>query len=236
MLSFNSRPHKEVDEGASLTHSDIVLSIHDLTRRSTLISPDLPETGFFQFTTSQGGRHMFRISSYLYSTFNSRPHKEVDYQPHPPVCLHRPFNSRPHKEVDLSQPVPKSFHRSFNSRPHKEVDLPRRHQRSSRLSFQFTTSQGGRPYHTSMYRILFTFQFTTSQGGRRKFRQHVTYALSFNSRPHKEVDLTDTCLVILGDLSIHDLTRRSTMRKLSECKNYFLSIHDLTRRSTFSPA
>ena len=131
---------------------------------------------------------MFRISSYLYSTFNSRPHKEVDYQPHPPVCLHRPFNSRPHKEVDSTEAakspaISLSIHdltrRStcpaatseavdypFNSRPHKEVD-------------------------------------------------HITplcieYSLPFNSRPHKEVDASSDSMSPMLCLSIHDLTRRST--------------------------
>ena len=57
--------------------------------------------------------------------------------------------------------------------------------------------------------------------------------LSFNSRPHKEVDGIVSIAARSNKLSIHDLTRRST---ISQC--YFvtikvLSIHDLTRRSTW---
>ena len=54
--------------------------------------------------------------------FNSRPHKEVDVGPHDPILIDRPFNSRPHKEVDCSLSVIRVSIRPFNSRPHKEVD------------------------------------------------------------------------------------------------------------------
>ena len=61
--------------------------------------------------------------------------------------------------------------RYFNSRPHKEVDDTSMHTSLIEYGeFQFTTSQGGRPYA-----LCFTFwkhcsfQFTTSQGGRRYF-------------------------------------------------------------------
>ncbi len=127
---------------------------------------------------------------------------------------------------------------SFNSRPHKEVDV--QHLKSvvvhglsihdltrrstfaitfipAGISFQFTTSQGGRRHaHSSVVlrydlsihdltrrstmRIRIsarsiTFQFTTSQGGRRRSRQAYAETASFNSRPHKEVDIrrTDSC-------------------------------------------
>ena len=76
------------------------LSIHDLTRRSTVAALKDYVDGFFQFTTSQGGR-------------------------------------------------PESaFNRAFAS------------------SFQFTTSQGGRQLAPIRVGSLDVFQFTTSQGGR----------------------------------------------------------------------
>ena len=56
--------------------------------------------------------------------------------------------------------------------------------------FQFTTSQGGRLDLVCCREIRETFQFTTSQGGRRQ--------------------LSATAFVHVG-LSIHDLTRRSTV-------------------------
>ena len=54
------------------------LSIHDLTRRSTVCHLHADFRGYFQFTTSRGGRP--------YSI--------------PPLRHDRPFNSRPHEEVD----------------------------------------------------------------------------------------------------------------------------------------
>ena len=55
--TFNSRPHKEVDSNVSSDSTSILLSIHDLTRRSTVIICLM----------------ILRLFS-----FNSRPHKEVD--------------------------------------------------------------------------------------------------------------------------------------------------------------
>ena len=54
---FNSRPHKEVDWNARNTDIEKEISIHDLTRRSTLQDLRL---------------------ALICSHFNSRPHKEVD--------------------------------------------------------------------------------------------------------------------------------------------------------------
>ena len=55
--TFNSRPHKEVDQ--------VALAVAALRR-------------YFQFTTSQGGRLPFRFHQIVRTSFNSRPHKEVD--------------------------------------------------------------------------------------------------------------------------------------------------------------
>ncbi len=56
-ISFNSRPHEEVDaeEGASALAQFA-----------------------FQFTTSRGGRRGKHWMTKLLSSFNSRPHEEVD--------------------------------------------------------------------------------------------------------------------------------------------------------------
>ena len=59
-----------------------------------------------------------------------------------------------------------------------------------------------------------------------------SYTESFNSRPHKEVDPARRQLMTATDLSIHDLTRRSTWAADITRHPYNLSIHDLTRRST----
>ncbi len=87
---------------------------------------------------------------------------------------------------------------SFNSRPHKEVDRKRQHFLARRLSFQFTTSQGGRP-KTMVYGDIFhDFQFTTSQGGRLYWSTSFkSVFLPFNSRPHKEVDIFPKKILIV---------------------------------------
>ena len=187
--SFNSRPHKEVDWAAMYRgHAPWCLSIHDLTRRSTIRRLERSMAGAFQFTTSQGGRHMADTTA---------------------SCL-GPFNSRPHKEVDLDHVIRR--HVQFLS----IHDLTRRStsaatKASVGLSFQFTTSQGGRPRMT----------------GRRHGKMHLSIH-----------DLTrrSTCRLHLFRLyillSIHDLTRRSTIRPVPFGYSWDLSIHDLTRRST----
>ena len=79
-------------------------------------------------------------------------------------------------------------------------------------TFQFTTSQGGRHNNLLLLPCSIIFQFTTSQGGRR-------------------AEIPDNALAI--PLSIHDLTRRSTISRCNNIRFCFdLSIHDLTRRST----
>ena len=68
-----------------------------------------------------------------------------------------------------------------------------------RLFFQFTTSQGGRRSAPHLLPISFVFQFTTSQGGR-------PCVLSASVLPL--------------DLSIHDLTRRSTTKAATRAASY----------------
>ena len=144
--------------------------------------------------------------------FNSRPHKEVDDHRHGPrrhlikLSIHDltrrstkgqtklvywtdSFNSRPHKEVDVQRIFNHLYRLPFNSRPHKEVDFPYIKRSMREKSFQFTTSQGGRP---------------------------VACRCTENHR----------------NLSIHDLTRRSTNWRAMYKRAMRLSIHDLTRRST----
>ena len=55
---------------------------------------------------------------------------------------------------------------------------------------------------------------------------------SFNSRPHKEVDVSGSTITFPIYLSTHDLTRRSTVKNWGKITDWFLSTHDLTRRST----
>ena len=143
----------------------------------------------FQFTTSQGGR--LRSAGWMLSnisTFNSRPHKEVDIFGKDRDSSRIPFNSRPHKEVDLAGP---------EVLPCRGLSIHDLTRRSTTFLGQVTTQP--------------VFQFPTSPGGRRLCGDTPGRRIPFNSRPHKEVDRTPTGQAELPKhLSIHDLTRRST--------------------------
>ena len=149
---------------------------------------------------------------------------------HGPV--HSSFNSRPHKEVDVidsrSRTVTK--HLSIHDLTRRSTlflcfhscapglsihDLTRRSTCPNlnnfiEVFFQFTTSQGGRLVYCGVRDVIAVFQFTTSQGGRRGVSPGRPRHHSFNSRPHKEVDEEVEQLLARNGLSIHDLTRRST--------------------------
>ena len=145
---------------------------------------------FFQFTTSQGGRHKDcrHVISCL-NTFNSRPHKEVDSDQRDGCC-----------------PI---FLLSIH-------DLTRRSTSSGRtvilpesLSIHDLTRRSTLP--VLKFSLAEAFQFTTSQGGRPSYQDRLSHSQSFNSRPHKEVDVCAGTPPAEGYLSIHDLTRRSTV-------------------------
>ena len=66
---------------------------------------------------------MTRTYAYCETSFNSRPHEEVDAVRVRSLPGFRPFNSRPHEEVDLTSQIDNYEGQvTFNSRPHEEVD------------------------------------------------------------------------------------------------------------------
>ena len=103
------------------------------------------------------------------------------------------------------------------------------------VSFQFTTSQGGRRLNRTENETYSVFQFTTSQGGRRldpgQFFKPVK--LSIHDLTRRSTMFDETYIAKI-ELSIHDLTRRSTTLQPQAQQQIILSIHDLTRRSTIS--
>ncbi len=122
------------------------------------------------------------------STFNSRPHKEVDrWRWYTPVYP-RPFNSRPHKEVDVCFLFVLHRAQIFQFTTSQGGRLAQNIVPLAYLFFQFTTSQGGRRGILRPHGRGAIFQFTTSQGGRRPSPVTTIMRFSFNSRPHKEVD------------------------------------------------
>ena len=169
LISFNSRPHEEVDARSGLSGAYpsgfqfttsrggrlsmigppsmfIYLSIHDLTRRST----DIVCAGVTALTP-----------------FNSRPHEEVDVCFRSYRIVKRNFQFTTSRggrlqagrgmTVELSLSIHDLTRRStapttiesnqyfsFNSRPHEEVDNSSFLFSSVMSFFQFTTSRGGR--------------------------------------------------------------------------------------------
>ena len=123
-MSFNSRPHKEVDSGCPKRQRAFIFFQLTTSQggRPAFSSSSIVD-GLFQLTTSQGGRRSPAIPVQPRRTpFNSRPHKEVDIIADGRMMLHKPFNSRPHKEVDKDADTDEYKNQAFNSRPHKEVD------------------------------------------------------------------------------------------------------------------
>ena len=101
------------------------------------------------------------------------------------------------------------------------------------LIFQFTTSRGGRHSQRIFLAFLLSFQFTTSRGGRPLPGWNLTLELVFQFTTSRGGRLRLLQLTDLTDnLSIHDLTRRSTLLRDNCGFTNPLSIHDLTRRST----
>ena len=99
--------------------------------------------------------------------------------------------------------------------------------------FQLTTSQGGRLHRRKFLKREDIFQLTTSQGGRRNGMKNQNeqevfqLTTSQGGRPYREAKEEG-----ISDLSTHDLTRRSTRKRLPRRLPSRLSTHDLTRRST----
>ena len=191
MLYFNSRPHKEVDLLRNkFVKNHIIISTHDLTRRSTREYRHREKLLSFQLTTSQGGRRFVSFFLIRESYFNSRPHKEVDFNrcdwwiwlgisTHDLTRRSTLFSDF----ISLSQSI--STH-----------DLTRR---STTLPFIGTMRLSSISTHDLTRRSTFIpqkgdrpikFQLTTSQGGR-----HVGEGVSSP----------------IINISTHDLTRRSTL-------------------------
>ena len=174
------------------TDNLVDLSIHDLTRRSTVErhSP-ICHNMIFQFTTSHGGRHTYAsipvyISIFQFTTSHGGRHTSCK-------LLSVTSGLSIHDLTRRSTPLTSQKAYSNCLSIH---DLTRRSTALSRCClfrspFQFTTSHGGRLIRKIIKTILTLFQFTTSHGGRPEF---------------------DLYGVFVFGLSIHDLTRRSTLR------------------------
>ena len=216
LLSFNSRPHKEVDLlRQNFYHQTSHLSIHDLTRRSTS-APTFSSSGaIFQFTTSQGGRRTIPFQSIAVATFQFTTSQ----------------GGRQGYSIFSHLRVVFQFTTSQGGRLHSPF------RKKLLVIFQFTTSQGGRPSLIAKIPGMISFQFTTSQGGRPRAPDRISIlsGLSIHDLTRRSTYCVSGRYGRMG-LSIHDLTRRSTLyHALFIDRSRRLSIHDLTRRSTAEP-
>ncbi len=100
---------------------------------------------------------------------------------------------------------------SFNSRPHEEVDSFPGYSGSCSAPFNSRPHEEVDATVAVFVSTTGVFQFTTSRGGRLP---------------------VGTSIIGKMFLSIHDLTRRSTLTRILCIVFIKLSIHDLTRRST----
>ena len=101
---------------------------------------------------------------------------------------------------------------SFNSRPHEEVDAIPAVVRASVCTFQFTTSRRGRPVCCSFWPPKSSFNSRPHEEVDLGDQAIYIVPQPFNSRPHEEVDQATEDMLKKLDLSIHDLTKRSTCR------------------------
>ena len=186
---FNSRPHKEVDFLTRILGQEDYISIHDLTRRSTHYiynnvnhwnyfnsrphkevdhaSFCIPDTGLlFQFTTSQGGRHLCcRLSNgpfiFQFTTSQGGRLRSVAFAIRP--VLFQFTTSQGGRLFPNPDPSVSGY---FNSRPHKEVD--------------FLTRILGQEDYISIHDL--------TRRSTHYIYNNVNHWNYFNSRPHKEVD------------------------------------------------
>ena len=143
------------------------LSIHDLTRRSTLPNKSLAlSPNLFQFTTSQGGRLLLRISRNIVECLSIH-----DLTRRSTLCRYF-WKCWLHLSIhDLTRRSTTHYGRNTPEKPFQFTTsqggrLRRGGKRLIQLIFQFTTSQGGRQSLPVIVIIGNIFQFTTSQGGR----------------------------------------------------------------------
>ena len=108
---FNSRPHEEVDDKKGVSMSDIDISTHDLTKRSTMEQ--------YQ-------------KSFIMEHFNSRPHEEVDQLKEPFPQEDQLFQLTTSRRGRLE-----GLRNSFNSWFISTHDLTKRSTRRSRSKIWF---------------------------------------------------------------------------------------------------
>ena len=165
------------------------VSTHDLTKRSTKFHYFVSSHFSFQLTTSRRGRPQ-RI---FYNPFNG------NVSTHDLTKRSTPSNRTPvgdkivstHDLTKRSTECSRYYSADCIVSTH---DLTKRStawgkEKSPRPEFQLTTSRRGRPEFSSVLYPCTLFQLTTSRRGRHAACYQLPIYISFNSRPHEEVDV-----------------------------------------------
>ena len=119
---FNSRPHKEVDQGGGIMKDRIVISIHDLTRRSTAFTSGNPAIDVISIHDLT--RRSTDISPGVAVVFDISIHdltRRSTFSESRSICLWI-FQFTTSQGGRLLDPNIGPRRLYFNSRPHKEVD------------------------------------------------------------------------------------------------------------------
>ena len=179
-----------------------MISIHDLTRRSTNRFIRIVKECAFQFTTSQGGR--------LWSLHVSSSLQIFQFTTSQGGRLKRLYECNDGRNISIH-------------------DLTRRSTAQADAScwfttFQFTTSQGGRHLQNLFWFLAdFISIHDLTRRSTKTYNLVIIYNQYFNSRPHKEVDRNHPSIMnLIAYISIHDLTRRSTVSWTIKTITYYI--------------
>ena len=194
-LYFNSRPHEEVDRIRLFQTVESIISTHDLAKRSTRYLCRFSSSITFQLTTSRRGRRSSPLTSSCTQYFNSRPHEEVDRWSSSVSMVERLFQLT-------------------TSRRGRHVFLPKVDGRGIISTHDLTkrSTYIGDPH--TVYRSHFNSR--PHEEVDQRYVRHRNFFHHFNSRPHEEVDVSTAGDESYGNISTHDLTKRSTMLSSSE--------------------
>ena len=144
-----------------------IISIHDLTRRSTKLPSDNGNKNVFQLATSRGGRFQIPPKSPSITTFQlttSRGGRRADFEYNVILFVISTHDLTRRSTCNLcgmnnveifqlttsrgGRRLRHTYHtmmaKNFNSRPHEEVDDGTEGKPRLKEAFQLTTSRGGR--------------------------------------------------------------------------------------------
>ena len=203
----------------------------------------LSPMSLFQLTTSRRGRRLFFYFVFTLVTFQlttSRRGRPVTDTTAPYISTFQLTTSRRGRRF---RALRNAFHFCISTHDLTKRSTCAPRTAASFSAFQLTTSRRGRRIVDGEIQIFVGFQLTTSRRGRPIYTRtdkhvHLTKIVPcrsfcyFNSRPHEEVDQKWLRQAHRSSISTHDLTKRSTRKRMFRRIKFIISTHDLTKRST----